>query len=174
MDDADRYLGPAETLATLSLDALRVRREDGREVDAAPAFTFPYAPQAGDRLLVVEGERGAHFAIGVLSGRAPDALAFSGDVTVRAVGGTLSLRGDDGVVVDAPHVTVRGETLRTFAGSLTEKADTAYRWVREQLTVRAGESRRTITGEDHTRCKRSVTLAEGVVKIDAHQVHLGH
>lgn len=171
MDEA-RYLGPAQVLATTG--ALRVRREDGREVDATAAFTFPYEAASGDLLLVLEGDGEAHFAIGVLAGRAPEALAFQGDVSLRAVGGTLSLRGDEGLEVDAPHLTLRGETLRTFAGALTEKADTALRWVRDQLTVRAGESRRTVHGEDHSRSKRSVTLAQGVVKIDGHQVHLGH
>ena len=40
--------------------------------------------------------------------------------------------------------------------------------------MRAGESRRTVDGEDHSRSERSVTLAEGTVRIDGAQVHLGH
>ena len=94
--DGARYLGAAQVLATTS-GALRVRREDGREVEATAAFTFPYEAAGGDVLLVVEGEDAAHFAIGVLAGRAPEALAFQGDVSLRAVGGTLSLRRDEGL-----------------------------------------------------------------------------
>lgn len=167
----ERFLGPAEVLTG---SPLRVRREDGREVAVEPGFTFPYTPAPGDRLLVIEGEREAHWAIGVISGRAPEALAFPGDVTVRAVGGTLNLRGDEGVHVEAPLVSLRGEALRTIVGTLSERADAALRLVKDLLTVRAGESRRTVMGEDHSRSKRSVTLAEGTVKIDGGQVHLGH
>lgn len=176
MQETSRFLGPAEVLPPAALPAplLRVRREDGLEAEVTLAVTFPCAPASGDVLLVCEDERGRHWAIGVISGRAPEALAFPGDVTLRAVGGTLSLRGDAGLELTSPQITVRGETLRTFAESLTEKADTAYRWVRELLTVRAGASRRTVLGEDSSRSKRSVTLAEGTLKVDAHQVHLGH
>ncbi len=169
---AGRYMGPGEVLQ--AAPSLRVRRDDGREVAARPAFTFPCALAPGDRLLLAEGEAGEHLAIGVLAGRAPASLELPGDVTVRALGGTLRLRGGASVVLEAPHLTVRGEALRTVAGALTEKADVALRWVKELLTVRAGASRRTVAGEDHTRCARSVTLAEGTVKVDAHQVHLGH
>lgn len=179
MEVPDGYLGPAEVVSAAEVEPakvtpLRARREDGREVEVTLALTFPCAPVAGDVLLVCEDQRSRHWAIGVISGRAPESLTFPGDVTLRAVGGTLNLRGDAGLELESPLLTLRGETLRTFAGSLTERADTAYRWVRELLTVRAGESRRTVLGEDHSRSKRSVTLAEGTVKIDAHQVHLGH
>lgn len=166
----DRYLGPAEVLES---SPLRIRREDGREVPARPGFTFPFTPAPGDVLLVVEGERD-HWAIGVISGRAPESLSFPGDVTVRAVGGTLNLKGDRGVEVEAPLISLRGESLRTVVESISEKTDGAYRFVKDLLTVRAGESRRIVMGEDHSRSKRSVTLAEGTVKIDGGQVHLGH
>ena len=69
---------------------------------------------------------------------------------------------------------MRAETLRTFSRSLTETADTAYRWVKGLLTVRAGESQRAVQGEDYSQCQRSVTLAEETVKIDGHQLQLGH
>lgn len=179
MEEPGSYLGPAEVVSSTETGAhrvapLRARREDGREVEVALALTFPCTPAAGDVLLVCEDHSSRHWAIGVISGRAPESLTFQGDVTLRAVGGTLNLRGDEGLQLESPQLSLRAETLRTFAGSLTEKADTAYRWVRELLTVRAGESRRTVLGEDHSRSKRSVTLAEGTVKIDANQVHLGH
>lgn len=171
----DDYLGPGEVLAADSAPRVRLGDEAGRaEVPVELALAFPYAPRPGDRLLVVRRAGGPAYAIGVLSGAAQAALRFEGDVDLWAVGGTLSLRGGEGVEVEAPRVSLRAEALRTFAETVTERADSAYRWVKDLLTVRAGESRRTVHGEDHSRARRSVTLAEETLKIDGHQVHLGH
>jgi hypothetical protein len=168
------YLGPATVLPNRD-SGMWVGLEDGSsaEVSVELAFTFPYAPLEGDRLLVI-GRDGQHFAIGVLAGSGRPTLAFQGDVDLHAVGGSLNLRGGSGVRVEAPEIVLRAETLRTFSHSMTETADTAYRWVKGLLTVRAGESQRAVQGEDYSQCKRSVTLAEETVKIDGHQLQLGH
>jgi hypothetical protein len=165
-------LTQATVLASL-MGCADVRLDGGEERQAVLAFTFPYVPQAGDRLLVVTQGSEA-FAIGVLAGQAQSKLTFSGDVEVRALDGRLHLRGDEGVTLESPQLTIRAQLLRRFAGTVNERVDTAYRWVRELLTVRAGESRRVVEGEDHSRSQRSVTLAEGTVRIDGDQVHLGH
>jgi len=180
--EAGGLLGPADVLDPPvggRAGSIRVRLEDGAEAEVRPAFTFPYAPAAGDRLLVagrgaLEGGATRLFAIGVIAGAGQSSLTMQGDVDLRAVGGTLHLAGDDGVEVDAPKVTLRAELIRTFAGTLSEKTDTAYRWVKDLLTVRAGSSRRVVAGEDHSQSRSSVTLAEETLKLDAHSVHLGH
>ncbi len=167
-------LGPA---VVVSPRPLRARIEggaaDGREVAVELAVTFPFQPAAGDRLLVV-GKGAAFYAIGVLAAAAQPTLSFRGDVDLRAVGGALHLRGDAGLELEAPQITLRAELLRLFADSLTERADTAFRWVKGLLTVQAGESRRTVQGLDHSQCEESVTLAQGTVKLDGHKVLLGH
>ena len=67
-----------------------------------------------------------------------------------------------------------GGELKTFARSVTEKVDNAYRWVRQRLSLRAGSVQRVVEGEDMTRAKNSVILAEEVAKIDGGSVQLGH
>jgi len=167
------FLGPAEVLeATRSGVRARLDDGEGTAVEAGLALAFPYRPAPGDRLLVL-GQGGAHWAVGVISGAAPAELEFPGDVHLRAVGGTLTVAGGDGVEVEGPRVTLRAETVRTIAETLTERAESACRWVRDLLTVRAGDSRRTVAGEDFSRSQRSVTQAEELVKIDAKTVHLG-
>ncbi|HEX5052275.1 MAG TPA: DUF3540 domain-containing protein [Planctomycetota bacterium] len=168
------YLGPAEVLARDRTGVtVRLANATRDEVAAVLAFTFPYQPAPGDSLLVL-AQGGRHYAVGVLAGSRPTSLEFQGDVDVRAVGGTLTLAGDDGVEVEAPRITLRAGVLRTIAHSVVEKAEQVHRWVKGLLAIRAGTSRRTVDGEDSTRCQDSVTLAKGTVKIDGDQLHLGH
>lgn len=177
------YLGAAEVVDA-GPGRVRVRLLDaptagptGAEappvVDATLALAAPFAPAPGDRLLVLA--RGAEaWAIGVLGAPTRVGLAFPGDVEVRAVGGTLTLRGDRGVEVEGGEVALRARTLRAFAGTLTERVDSAFRWVKDTLRVQAGESRRVVTGEDLTLCATSVTLARETLKLDANQIQIGH
>ena len=173
-DRPTTYLGPAEVLDAHGA-ALRVRLEDGTEseVDARVAMTFPYEPTPGDSLLVL-GQDEDHFAVGVLHASRPQALTFHGDAELRTIGGRLTLASDHSVELRAPRVTVHAGLLRRIAGRVVEKADELRRWVRGTLSLRAGNSRRTIDGDDTTRCHNSTTLAKDTVKIDGDQLHLGH
>jgi hypothetical protein len=146
--------------------------EDGPQVSAELALGYAFQPSEGDRLLVL-GQAERYYVVGVLQGAATSQLQVPGDLDVRA-GGTLRLFGDDGLEVEADEVTLKAGTLRTYAESLHETVDEAYRWVKGLLTVRAGQARRIVDGEDHSRAQRTTILAEEVVKIDGDQVHLGH
>lgn len=166
------YLGPGTVVAGGGARVV-VRLEDGPEAQVRLALPFPYRPQEGDELLVVgQGQR--YFAIGVLSGAAPRTLEFPGDVELRAVEGRLELRGEQGIELEAPELTLRAKTLRTFAKQISERADSAVRIVKGLLTEHLGESHRLVAEEDYSQSKRSVTLAQEVVKIDARQLQLGH
>lgn len=167
-------LGPGRVVR-VGPRSVTVQLEDGakQEVSVELALSFPYRPVVDDRLLVVGKEGEQHYAIGVLSGSAPAELSFQGDVSLHAVNGRLSLHGD-AVEIDAPRVTLRAKTLQTFAGSLTETADSAYRWVKGLLTVRAGESFRVVTGEDRSQAEEVVILSKTTVKVDGNNVQLGH
>jgi len=166
------YLGAAQVLAGAS-DHVVALLADNTQVRVTLAFTFPFVPQAGDCLLVL-GQDGAYFAVGVLGGSAPRALRFAGDAEIRTVGGSLTLASDTSVQVVAPKITLRAGVLRAVARSIIERADSMQRWVRGLLAVRARESRRQIDGDDSTRCQRSTVLAKETVKLDGDQLHLGH
>lgn len=167
------YLGPGRVLAAHGPGGVEVELEDGRQATATLGLAFSYEPAPED-LLLIAGEADRFYAIGVLAGASPPSLTFEGDVDLHAVGGTLTLSGDEGVAVEGKELTLRADTIRTFAGSLTEKADEAYRWVKGLVTLRAGESRRVIEGEDYNQSQDSIHLAKGTVKIDGHQIHVGH
>ena len=179
-EQATTYLGPA-TVVRVERQDLHVTLDeaDARPVVATAAFTFPYTPAAGDRLLVLgqalpSPQSASYFAVGVLSGSRPNVLAFEGDTSVQAVHGKLTLASDQAIELRAPRITVRTGLLRTLATNIIEKADHVRRWVRGTLAIRAGNSRRIVDGEDSTRCQNSTTLAKDTVKIDGDQLHLGH
>lgn len=168
------YLGPARVTGGKS-GQLTVVLDDGAgtAVTAQSAFTFPYSPSVDDSLLVL-GQSGQFYAIGVLSGQAPSVLHFPGDVSVQAVEGKLTLTSDQAVEIQAPRVTLRAGILRTIADEVVEKAGSLRRWVRGLMAVRAGRSRRVVDGDDTTRCQNSTTLAKDTVTVDGDQLHLGH
>ena len=168
------WLGPATVLRTDRQHAV-VRRGDGLddEVTATLVLPVPFEPAPGDVLLLLS-QGGTHAAVGVLHGARPRALEFAGDVSIRAVGGSLSLHSDTSIRIEAPKVVVRASVVRTIARTLVERSERLLRWVRGLSALRAGASRRTVDGTDTTHCHDSTTLAKGTVRIDGDQLHLGH
>ena len=154
-------------------DSAQMLLPDGALAEVRFAFSTPYQPALGDELLVI-GQGGAFFAIGVLAGHGKTELAIQGDVELRAVGGSLRLTGDRGVSVHAPEVTVQTGAMKTFARSISEKSESAYRWVKGLLNQRAGQSRTIVDGEDYQQADTKVSLAAKVNKIDGSSVQLGH
>jgi hypothetical protein len=168
------YLGPARVLRTVGNQfEVELGDADATKVLVRPAFTFPYVPTAEDSLLVL-GQDGQHFAVGVLSGSGPGTLHFPGDVSIHAVDGKLTLASDEVLRLRAPRVTLRAGILRTIADEVVEKSASFRRWVRGLMATRAGRSRRVIDGDDTTRCENSTTLAKDTVTVDGDQLHLGH
>jgi hypothetical protein len=169
-----RYLGPGRVTSVHGAGVdVHLSKSPEHVVTARMALAQPYEPLPGDELLLI-GEPDGYYVIGVLAGHGQTELRFNGDVRIHASGGKLELSGDTGLKLESPEVTVAAGEVKTFARTVTEKVDTAYRWVRERLSVRAGSVQRVVEGEDLTRAKNSVTLAEEVVKLDGGSVQLGH
>lgn len=165
------YLGSADVLEIIGLDA-RVRLESGGEVQARMALAFPYIPAVGDELLVIgHGER--HFVIGVLRGQGSASLRIPGDVELAAVGGKLTLSGDEGVNVRGSEVEISTKRLNIFADAVKEKIGTAYRWVKNLCTLRAGKSETIVDTTSYHRALQTTIVAEQTVKLNAQQIHLG-
>jgi hypothetical protein len=103
-DDAHRYLGPA-TVSRAVGDRIEVTCDElGDSVLARSALAYPYQPVRGDELLVI-GDRGSCFIIGVLVGRGRPRIAAK-QVSLRAEGGSLRLSAGRAVVIAAKRADV--------------------------------------------------------------------
>jgi hypothetical protein len=164
-------LGPAVVTAADG-DAVTVALADGEEVRVTLALALPYAACPGDVLLVI-GQGGAYYAIGVVSGRGKTSLAIQGDVSLRAVGGTLELEGDEGVRIRGPAVDVHAGALRTVARSVVETFTTLFQRVTEAVRVHAGESVTIVDEGSYTQAKTAAIQTAETVTINGKEIHLG-
>lgn len=167
-------LGPATVREVGAVRVGVTRASDGQELEAELALAFLYQPVVGDVLLVISQE-GAHYAIGVLYAQGTAGIAVQGDLALHAVGGKLKLVGDEGVVLHtAGEATLSAKSIKTVAGKLVERLGSVTRWVSGHVSLKAAEVTRMIDGTETTHSKRSYHLAEEQIKIDSHEVHLGH
>ncbi|MFO0615116.1 MAG: DUF3540 domain-containing protein [Polyangiaceae bacterium] len=173
---------PATAVPGATLDpALVVSAEGGEVIVELPgggeervtlALAYLYQPVPGDVLLVASsGAR--RYAIGVLHSTGKVALAFRGDVEVRAVDGHLRLSGDRGVSVEGPAVEVHTSKLKVIADSLVERFDSVYRRVTSLLHVHAGRAHTAVDGPNDTQAESVTVLTKEVVTINGKQIQLG-
>jgi len=157
-------LGPATVVEPdAGGQPLRVLLSSGEIVEALWALPFRYLAQAGDTLLVIErGER--HYVLSVIHGRGRTQLALSGEGLLRAAGGKLRLRGERGVKLTGPRVTLRGQTLGLVARVVHEKLGEVTQRIAKRVFERAGRSRRVIEGDDwHSAGERTVVAADSAL-----------
>jgi hypothetical protein len=165
------YLGPAEVITVLPHE-LEVRLRSGASARARLALAFPYEPAEGDEVLVI-GDAGGHYVIGVLQGTGRTALAFQGDVDLRAEGGVLRLSSDKAIEVQAPDVTLLAGKLHQIADSVAQKYAILRQTVTELLSVRAKESHTLVEGTALSQAKTTTILTEGKTTINGKEIHLG-
>jgi hypothetical protein len=151
---------------------ITVALDDGSEVRAELALALPYAACEGDVLLVI-GQGGEHFVIGVLSGQGRTSLRIQGDVSLHAVGGALDLSGDQGVRIHAPSVEVETGALRTVAHSVVQTFATLFQRVSEALSVHAKQSVTIVEEGAYTQARTAAIQTEGTVTINGKEIHLG-
>jgi hypothetical protein len=149
-----------------------VRVPGGAVVRARMAMPLPYEPSAGDTVLVI-GDAGGHYVIGVLEGRGRTVVELHGDVDLRALGGVLRLQSDRGVRIDAPEVEVLARRLRTVADAVVESVGSFRQRVRELLSVHAAQSHTVVDGASVAQAKSTTILSEEKVTINGKAVHLG-
>ena len=144
----------------------------GTEVSAELALALPYAACEGDVLLVI-GDGGEFFVIGVLAGRGKTSLELSGDVSLHAVGGTLELSGDAGVRVRGPTIEVHADRLHTVARSVVETFSSLFQRVSEVLHVHAREEVTIVDEGSFKQAKTAAIQTEETVTINGKEIHLG-
>lgn len=165
------FVGPGVVTA-VGGDRLLVALDGGTTVSAVLATPLPYAACEGDVLLVIGGDSG-HYVIGVISGRGKTELALQGDVTLRAIGGSIELAADQGVKIRGPAVDVETDTLRTAARSVIETAENHFQRVSDALSVHAGESHTVVAGGSYTQARTAAIQTEETVTINGKEIHLG-
>jgi hypothetical protein len=138
---------------------------------AARMAVAPYRPAPGDEVLVVcNGEDS--FVIGVLRIAGTAELTAPGDLKVWSAG-LLDLTGAREARLSGPRISVEALTLRVVARSVTERFESARRWVRECFQVKAGRLRTDVDGACETQAGRIVQCADGSVRIDGESIDLG-
>lgn len=170
-DETPPYLGPAVVTAVRP-NEIEVRLKSGRVVAAAVALASPYDPALDDIVLVI-GNEGGHYVIGVLHGKGRAVLEFDGDVDVRARGGVLRLSGDRGVEIASQEVSVQAGVLRVLAGAVVERFTSLRQRVAELWSVHAGQSHTVVDETSHAQARRATIVTEERMKINGREIYLG-
>ena len=165
-----RSLGPAEVIS-IATGTLMVRLASGAEVTARIALAQPYDASEGDEVLVI-GEAGDHYVIGVLAARAPAVLSVPGDLEIRA-GGALRLTAGTTVEVSGREVSMRASKLSLLADAVTESFTTLRQRVRDVLSVHAGESHTVVDGSSFAQSKSATIQTEKKISINGREIFLG-
>lgn len=165
------YLGPADVSAVFAHE-VRVTLPDGEVARAELAFALPYAPAIGDTLLVI-GRGAKHYAIGVIRGSGQTDLSFQGNVQLRAVRGTLSLAGDEGVEIRGRKLDVYTGALQMIAREVRQTFESVCQNVTSLLRVHAGESQTLVDKGTYTQAKSATLLTDEAVTINGREVHIG-
>lgn len=163
--------------------AARLVEEEGRERlevrDRRGRLLFEYDPESGRGALSVP----------------------AGDLELRAPEGRIDLQAGRGIRLESPRMSLeaeraevdfsetvyRGERLSatlnlaelflgklaTTASRILEKARDVYREVEKLHQLKAGRARELVSGSHYVKARRTYHYAEGTVKIDGQEIHLG-
>lgn len=145
---------------------------DGSVTTALFALALPYAACEGDDLLVI-GEGDQHFVIGVIRGCGKTSLALQGDVSLRAVGGTLAIAGDKGLQLSSPLIEVHAGDLRVVARAVVETFVTAFQRVSELLHVHARQEMSIVDEASYKQAGTASIQSEGTVTVQGKEIHVG-
>jgi hypothetical protein len=164
------HLGPATVTGTRGPEVEVVC--NGREISALNALAFPYQPQRGDVVLLVAQEERS-YVIGVLSAQGDMSLNFPGNVHFRAPKGSVQFTSGTGIEMQAPEVKVTARAYTVLAKTLTEKVTSAFRWVKDIASLKAGRQRTHVEGASYERAERRVIKAKKDVRVNGDRIHLG-
>ena len=175
-DGLDAVGAPDEPIRTgrvVEADGARalVELRDVR-VWADPAMPMRYLPTPGDELLIArEGER--FWIIGVIAGVGSVELESVGDVSVRSLGGTLTLGGTEAVEVQAGRYRLFADSVETVARAVRQSLGSLVQAVRGRRLVQAGSDYRIIEGVSFQRSQRMHSVSKEESRIDGSTVHFG-
>jgi hypothetical protein len=171
---AEIVLGPATVIRDGHPFALVRVAGEAADRRARVALAVPYHAAEGDEVLVLGSRQGGDvYVVGVLSGAGRVELEVPGDVTVRAVGGTLRLEGDRGVELRGDEVRLEGRSITWLAAKVLQKSDELVQRVRGLFSVHAERQQTTIDEGATTTARSSTLLVAETATINGKQIHLG-
>lgn len=163
-------LGPA---IVLEVNGARVKvLFEGNEVEAVNALAFPFGPKQGDHLLVIGQEEG-FYVIGVLHAQGDMTLTFPGNVRFHTPRGGVLFSAQQPIELQAPEVKVSAGKWTVVAQTLSEKVTSAFRWVKDLASLKAGRQRNHVEGACYERAERRVIKAKKDVRVNGDRIHLG-
>ncbi len=142
------YLGPARVVMSAGR---RVKVELPDEVVWAQlALASPYQPEEGDRVLVM-GQAGSWYAIGLLEGAGTTVITVPGDLELHAPKGAIRLRAGRGIHLRSPRIRIASQRLELFANDFLQRFRGDYRLKAERINEEAKDD----------------------VRVDGRKIHLG-
>lgn len=153
-------------------DAPVLRLEGGGETVARLALGWPYTPTTGDSVLAI-GQDEQWFVIGVLQARGPMRFTAPGDLELSAPHGAIRLVSSKSVTTQAPDVNIEATNrLKIIARTVTERFNSAYRWVRNLFQIRANRVRTVADSTMQFKAERIVQRSEKDLKLEGQRIRL--
>lgn len=157
-------------------------------LDREEAFVLAVLERSGtgERRLVLDGPARLEVPEGGLSIAARDGISLASATEVSIAAPDLSfcaarltagvsetsLTGE-GLTAKVARIKVVARSVDSFLGRCVERMVSCLRQVREHDETQAGSARQIVEGTLTVHTANTVHLAEGHVKIDAEQIHLG-
>ncbi|MBX3465620.1 MAG: DUF3540 domain-containing protein [Planctomycetes bacterium] len=145
--------------------------EDGALATPGWALPYPYAPAPGDQVVVI-GRGDRRWVIAVARGRGATLLWVDGDAALAA-GGRLRLAGDVAVRVVGETLTLRARAVDVAAATLHVVADDATEVVRGAARLVAGAVQRVTRGAETVIARRVTILGRALAKVDGKVTIIG-
>lgn len=164
------YLGPARAIAIESGRVLVEMAE--AKAWATLALANGYTPAVGDVLLVI-GQEGTFYVIGVIAGRGRTSLCAHGDLEIRAPHGRIDLLARDGIALRGGLVQVIAKTFDTVVDSVKQRCKELFVQVAGTARTKAKRSETEVEEVCRTQAGRIVQRADQDVSIDGEKIHLG-
>lgn len=189
-------------VAKVSKGVFQVMTELGT-FESIPSFSCLVTPEAGDRVLLSFDGTGPSYILSIIERpkAAGTEINLTGDVALNVRGGQLSMTSNEAISlashvleINASEGAIRMDKA-SFLGRIVENhveklkfiADSvhstirravgrfasSYRYVEEHEEIQSASTRMIVDGTLTMHTKNTMHIAEGHVKIDAGQIHLG-
>ena len=179
---SDIHLGPAQVLSAAGKPGyVQVALSEDEVVWAQLALAVPYAPAAGDDVLVIRHEKARAYVIGLLRGGGSTTLRVPGDLKLEAPNGevrisagkSLRMRSQTDIEVTGRRIGLRADRIHLAAENFVQRVTNAYLWVTGLFQAKS-RRHRLVTDEGWlVRAGRAHIKTSENIHINGKTIHLG-